>query len=396
MKKFAFLALIISALISCKTDNHTNHGMIQSMVYSSAQIDEANLSEFNVGSSRYSDMRAEFMTTPDNFENESKRSKISILLRCVDNIETETDEIIRKIEKLKIDLLKKSNVRVDQLENQNPKIVFWRKYDPKNKSLPSQLNLAALQSSELTYTLSDLLVSDDPLSLTKTGKDLWNSLQKFRLNIVNAVGVCSMKDPKTSLNLKSINQFDSNKSLHEQVDLMIAESGADLYDDRFILVDMYLNLTKPEFEMYNGSKTHWINVQFQNATLLSVLLTLNSIENEILRARSLAMAHIGSKISYCGYGFNKILALTNGPSLAYEGEEVALQVSIGAFDSYNQPFVKVNDITSKIDYKNGLGIIRFKPKKGIQTITGTVSIRNKSGIMTTKPWEWKINVLKRN
>lgn len=393
MKNLPLFALLTFIIFSCNSENNEIN---QAMLYSSAQMDEANLSQYDAGTNRYSDIRAEYKTTPNNSENENKRLKIGILLQCANDVETETDEIIRKIENLKIEFLKRAGVLIDQLENKDANTLFWRKYDTINKSLPSSLNLASLKTPELSYDLSDVLVSDVPTSVTKVGKDLWNSLQKFRLNIVNIVGTCSTEDKSKSLKLKAINEFDSYKSLHDQVDQMISASGANINNDRYILIDIYSSLTKPEYEMVNGKKTHWINKQFQNATLLSALLTLNSLENEILGARTAALSHISSKVNICGYGFDEILVLTNGPSLAFEGEEVVLQVSIGAFDSYNDPVVNVNEITSKIEYKNGLGIVRFKAKKGIQTINGTVSIRNKSGVMTTKTWEWKVNVLKKD
>lgn len=176
---------------------------------------------------------------------------------------------------------------------------------------------------------------------------------------------------------------------------MIEKSGANIWEDGELLTDLYCKLTKPEFIQEAGQKTHWINRQFEGANLVSAILTLNSLENEVLQARSLAITHISSKIMYCGPGFNQLEVLTQGPNVAVEGEEIELDIMIGAIE-WHQPVIEVKDIKSTITYKNGVGTIRIKPKTGIQTIRGTISIPNKTGVKMIRPWEWKVTVIEKS
>jgi hypothetical protein len=77
-----------------------------------------------------------------------------------------------------------------------------------------------------------------------------------------------------------------------------------------------------------------------------------------------------------------------------EGQEGEIQVMMAAFDSNNLPSVTVTDSEAKIIITDdSRGLIRIKPKAGLQKFKGTVSIKNQSGIAKTEHWEWTINVL---
>ena len=148
--------------------------------------------------------------------------------------------------------------------------------------------------------------------------------------------------------------------------------------------------------IYNGKKVHWISATFNDATLISAIASLSLLEQDILSARAMALAHWKSKVSTCGYSFNTIMPLATGPSTSFEGEEVKIQVLMAAFDSENQPRVTTTYGTSMITHNgDGTGTVMITPKLGLNTIKGTVSIRNKSGVEKTENWEWTVNVLKK-
>ena len=91
------------------------------------------------------------------------------------------------------------------------------------------------------------------------------------------------------------------------------------------------------------------------------------------------------------------MPFASGPSLIHEGESTEITVGMVAFDSYNQPEVTIQFLQGEVlKSENGTGKVRVNPKKGLQKIKGTVSIRNKSGVKKTMDWEWDIQVLPKN
>lgn len=395
MNKLLYFSIALFALCACSSSGEPNGSMLRSMVYSSAQMDEANLAEYYRGSISISDLRSELKTTPHILENKDKLDKLGQLIEQFESVDKEAGRFIQQIEELKIALLKEASINSQQEKNQDPKAIIWRLYNTDNSCLPSKLNLAALTADQMSYSVADILVSDDPATLTDFGKKLWEGLQNFRLNVVRITAHNPFSPKKQSLKFSAINQFKNPESLRQQVGKMIENSGANTWEDGELLTDLYCKLTKPEFIQEAGQKTHWINRQFEGANLVSAILTLNSLENEVLQARSLALMHIDSKDSYCGPGFDDLKVLTDGPTIAMEGEEIALNISFGAIQKWPQQSISVDGIKSTIEYKNGINTLRFKPQKGVQTIKGTISFRNNSGMKVIRPWEWKVTVIEK-
>jgi len=119
---------------------------------------------------------------------------------------------------------------------------------------------------------------------------------------------------------------------------------------------------------------------------------LSSMQQDILSARALAMAHLKSKVSTGEYSFNKIVGLAYGPQIANTGDEVELKVMMAAFDSDNQPTVTG---PGAITVANGQGILKTKVAGGAEMVlSGTVSIKNKSGVAKTENWTHTIKIMK--
>jgi hypothetical protein len=165
-------------------------------------------------------------------------------------------------------------------------------------------------------------------------------------------------------------------------------------DNQQAITDLYLMLTLPNSVTVNSTAEHWITNTFSHSTLAGTITHLTILQNKVLTARAYALAHISSKVSVCGYGFDKIMPFANGPTLIHEGESTEITVGMVAFDSYNQPEVTIQSGGGEVlKPENGIGKVRVKPKKGLQVIKGSVSIKNKSGVKKTAYWEYYIQVL---
>jgi hypothetical protein len=118
------------------------------------------------------------------------------------------------------------------------------------------------------------------------------------------------------------------------------------------------------------------------------------MQKEVLTARADAVALIRSRVGGGEYSFNKIMALAYGPEVANAGDELNVEVLMAAFDSDKQPEVTYNGSVVK-EVADGKGIIKTKASSGSEMVMkGTITIKNKSGIGKTLPWEKKITIMK--
>lgn len=176
-------------------------------------------------------------------------------------------------------------------------------------------------------------------------------------------------------------QFDA---LGKQMDEAIKTSHV-AQDDREALKKIYMNLShnSKEWEQLLIDDIHW-------ADALNILLQL---ELDVLKARADAISLIGSRFSYCGSSFDKILPLVIGPEVAQQNEEVYFEVLMAAYDSNKQPFVEAQD-AEVVSIKDGKAKLKVNVGNAKEvTIKGTITIKNKSGIPKTEEWSKRILVL---
>jgi gliding motility-associated protein GldM len=137
---------------------------------------------------------------------------------------------------------------------------------------------------------------------------------------------------------------------------------------------------------------HWIGKTFDHAPLVGAIASLTALQQEILAARASAVAHIKSRVSTGEYSFNKIVGLAYGPAVANSGDEVELKVMMAAFDTDNQPTVTG---PGAITVADGQGIVKVRVSGGAEMpVSGTVSIKNKSGATKTEKWTHTIKIMK--
>ncbi|MCO4814339.1 MAG: hypothetical protein KC454_06475 [Flavobacteriales bacterium] len=394
MKNISFI-IIALLIFSCGKNIKSDALLIDKLVQMEDQVQKMNIIQFDRGNGFKADVKSEYSSTKKTKEMELKYSKLSYLVDRMDNIDKQTSSIISVIENYKITLLNNAGEDVKTTRNKDYSTIVWRAYDVNVEGcLPSRLNLTAVKNKAESKISSTYFVKTDGINLSDKGIELRKALNEYRSKLIQLTGAYSWGKREFEINPFDINSFTSSEDFEKQVRNMIESSDVNKKEDTQVLIDLYVGLTNMELMSNSENQAHWISKSFKDAPLISALATLSALEQDILSARALALIHWKSKGTSCGYVFDKIIPLATGPSISYEGEEVKIRVLMAAYDSYNQPNVTTTNAPSDVTYESdGMGIVSITPELGINTIKGTVSIKNKSGIEKTENWEWTINVL---
>jgi len=382
--------LILFTLLfqSCQNDESGSDANIRDLIKMEEQIQAINRVQLYRGDEYLSDIKWEIAASKG-IDHKYKKTILESLFGNMEHIDQLSHEMLLDLQKLKIQLIKKANEDVT-----NSGILQNGKID-KNEIL-SSFNLYAIKHPENTSSAEELfLIHNDAPSVI--GNELFDRIKTFRRELVNAVGTYNWRND-VSFNVSTVdfNSFKDKDELIARTTAMIDKQQANLKEDRRVLIDLYVMLSKPAMiQDSKGNELPWVVDQFQSASLVGAIGTLSVLEQEVLKARVLALSLYASKVNICGYGFDKIMPIASGPNVVHVGEVVELEVGMVAFDSYNEPKVMTDLNNAEIVYSNnGKGLVRFVPAiRGEQTIRGTVAIKNRSGVVKEEAWEWKIYVL---
>lgn len=385
-KMIGMMYLVLTALLAL----NVSKSILDAFVAIEENTQKSNIAQLDRGDGFKSDVSEELNTTPNNAENAAKRAKLNKILDQMKQVDKITGSLIQDIDKIKIEILKESGEEVSKFSDNDDQTIMW--YAGKDCK-PARMHLMAVQAKDQYDIPMHHIVGEDIKTPTGAGKKLWDDFNKYRADLVKIVGSYSDGTKSFSISPKAINTFKDNKDLQKQVEKMIAASKANVKDDGQVLQDIYINLTKPERVKQNDMEgVHWIGQTFDHSPLVAAVASLSSMQQDILSARAMALAHLKSKVSTGEYSFNKIVGLAYGPSIANTGDEVELQVMMAAFDSDNQPEVTG---PGAITIEGGKGTLKTKVSGGAEMVlSGTVSIKNKSGVKKTEQWSHTIKIMK--
>lgn len=388
-KMIGMMYLVLTALLAL----NVSKSILDAFVAIEENIQKANIVQVDRGDGFYGDVKEEIQAAkgPDNA---AKKKKLEYVLGQMDKIDKETIGMIEFIDKLKIEILNTAGESTSAYKDKDHTNILWKKSD---KAKPTRMWLAAVQGMDkYDEPMQVLGIADDIKNPTGNGIELWKKLNDYRTKIVEIAGTYKMpsSDKSFSISPKAINNFESNAKLVDEVTKMVKGSKANLKEDQQVLIDLYVGLTKLEKnEVHDMKDVHWIGMTFDHAPLVAGIAALSSLQQDILSARALAMAHYKSKVSTGEYSFNKIVPLAYGPVVANSGDEVELKVMMAAFDSDNQP--KVTSNTGEVTYPgNGTGVVKINTGGSTMELSGTVSIKNKSGVPKTEKWNHTIVIMK--
>jgi hypothetical protein len=384
-KMIGLMYLVLMALLALNVTKE----VLDAFVAIEENVQKAALTQLQRGESSKSDLIEALSDS-----NVEKVKKVKYYLSVINKIDQVTAARIKEIDDLKLDLLKKSGEEVAVPKNKDNEAILWIPYSSKKPLKPARINLMAVQAKDQFDVPMHEIIGEDLANITGAGKQLWEHYNQYRNTICELVGTYSPPGGKTWVfKAHSINKFTDNFDLEKQLDNMMAKSKYNKPEDEGILKQIYMDLSKNErFDTEEVKNIHWIGKTFDHAPLVAAVASLTAMQQEILSARATAITHIKSRVSTGDYSFNKVMALAYGPQVANSGEEIEVGVMMAAFDSDNQPIVTG---PGQITVDGGKGNIKVKVTNGNEMLlTGTVSIKKKTGETKTEKWSHTVKVMK--
>lgn len=319
--------------------------------------------------------------------------KAKRLLAVVNQIDRMTAERIKELDALKLEILKEGGENIVSIGGEN---IIQEKYSSDEPLKPIRMRLDFVQGQDKYDEPMRVMLGDNTDIKKPSGKGIamYNNYMKYRNELVSLIASSSStKDQKFALNMPDIRSFKNEQDKMRLITAAI-KKGKVQPDDVDVIRKVYGALTKNEFStVHDQTKVHWLGKTFDHAPTVAALASLTSLQKEILTARADAVATIQARIGGGEFSFNTIMPLAYGPEVANQNEDVEIQVLMAAFDSDKQPNVTVNGGNLKY-IKDGKGIISAKSSSNEMRLNGTISIKNKSGITKTLPWEKTIQIIK--
>jgi gliding motility-associated protein GldM len=321
--------------------------------------------------------------------------KAAKLMKTVEEIDKMTAERVKLIDDIKMEILETCGEDVKTVGT--PESIIFKAYDTKDPLRPIRMHLSHVQSMDKYDEPMHIIIGEDITNPTGKGVELWKSYNGFRKELTEKIASSFPVEggaKKFFFKAPEINEYKDMLDLSQKVDKAIKASNVNM-DDQEAIKKIYTALTKQErHEVHEVKNVHWIGKTFDHTPVVAAIASLSAMQKEVLTARADAVALIRSRVGGGEYSFNKIMALAYGPEVANAGDELNVEVLMAAFDSDKQPEVTYNGSVVK-DVADGKGIIKTKASSGSEMIMkGTITIKNKSGIGKTLPWEKKITIMK--
>jgi hypothetical protein len=248
--------------------------------------------------------------------------------------------------------------------------------------------LGGKNESIVIYDLSktDNSETSNYSSNSENGKNLQEIMVDFRKNLTEKLARTSNYGTKEyTFNDSGISDFKDFKDLKKKTEMLVNASHVSS-DDRETIIRIYMDLSL--------SQQDWSNLLPEETSYLNVFNSICHLEKIILKTRQEAFELMGSRYCIGEYNFNKILPVAYGKNIVSAGDTVEIQVTMAAFNSYSEPIVKCTKGKAiKSSVRNGMGTITFiAPEKGEQKVTysGTITVKNKSGVPKTVKWEKEV------
>ncbi len=390
-KMIGMMYLVLTALLAL----NVSKSILDAFVAIEANIQKANETEFYRGNEKYDGLKE---TAQDKSEAD-RAAKAARLLKTVDKIDAMTAKRIKFIDGLKTEILTATGEDVKSVGEGHIILRPYNDKDPRSALRPAKMDLDKVNGKDKYDEAMHIMIGPgtDIKKPTGKGMDLWKNLNSYRSELCEAIAGYDSGDSATAayyFKAPSINKFADQQDLSKQLDAAIKKSNV-AQDDKEAIKKIYSSLTKEEFStVHDMDNVHWIGKTFDHSPAVAAIASLSSLQKDILTARADAVALIRSRVGGGEYSFNKIMALAYGPELANSGDEIEVQVLMAAYDSDKQPVVTVGG-TEITDVKDGKGHIKRKATGSSEmTLSGNITIRNKSGVPKTMPWQKTIKIMK--
>ncbi len=374
MKKKNWIPFVlIVMLFSCENSHQT------ALMYDAAEtgnnLFQLNVIEYEMGNYFISDVQEEINTTPRNAENRVKLENMSRLMERMDAVGELTGKLIRKIETLKMSLLKDEDENMVFYKPNNENRIIQVKYDFQSPELPAHLNLDAVKSKAANV--------DNPGRTSF----LWKTLNLYRKDLVELLGTYAFHGKSWSIRPQAINTFNSQKDLKAKVQKMIRSQHVNLIQDEKFLTELYCLLTLEE-----KAGAPWTESNLEDLPLLTVINNLSLLENKVLTARKMALKHIKGDLARLSMSmvFDDPRVLVHGPSAARRNEEITFKILVAAFETGAE---RIESDRGVVSYESGVPVVKVKVSgQKEMRIKGKLIHKTRSGVGWEYPWEKVIKV----
>lgn len=388
-KMISMMYLVLTALLAL----NVSKAILDAFVAIEENIQIANLNEHGRGEEK----KANLKEVSEDKSNPELMKKAALFYKTVEAIDKMTAERIKEIDDMKLEILTTCGENVATV---GPENIIVKPYDAKNPLKPIRMNLQKVDGKD-KYDEPMLVmgIAEDIKRPVGNGIKLWDNYNKYRKDLTEIVASSSSTaEQKFFFKAPSINAYTDFKDLNGQIDKAIKASKVSP-DDMEMIKKIYASLTKIELNEMEGGElkgVHWVGKTFDHAPSVAALASLSSMQKEILTARADAVTLIRQRVGGGEYSFNKIMSLAYGPDIANNGDEITLEVLMAAYDSDKMPEVTLGTTpVSKENVREGKAYITTKASGSTDmTLSGNISIRNKSGVKKTLPWTKTIKIMK--
>ncbi|MEN9442310.1 MAG: hypothetical protein RLZ33_2387 [Bacteroidota bacterium] len=297
-----------------------------------------------------------------------KRAKYT--LEKMYKMEQNAGEIIKLIEDTKRMLFLQMN---ENMEIDVPNCIRSSKYDVNYPISPIVYQLSKVKNNETT----NLLSPDGAFA-----KKIQSNIKHLRKELTELAAIRDLRDSQDkSFFFKDpdINSYSSLLNLREKIE----KSGATKHtapDDLELILRIYERLSyKQDF---------WDACLKENLSWIEAFGFLISLEADIINATNDAMACLRYRHGSCGcIDIANFVPLVTGEERLLQGQNPRFEVLMAGIMSHKTPIFEVNG-AKIIHIRDGVATITAEMGKDQEkTITGTLTIFNKSGIPKTYPWK---------
>lgn len=390
-KMIGMMYLVLTALLAL----NVSKSILDAFVAIEENIQKANLTELFRGDER----KDQIQEAAIDFSNPIQSKKAKFLLTAVEELDKITEERIQLIDKMKLKILNECGEDV-KLVGTKEAILMEKNSKTGNQLKPLRMNLENVSGKDKYDEPMRILIGEDIKNPTGDGLKLWKSVVAYRKEITELIassqlgaGDAPSFDKTYYFKAPIINKFKEQKDLKAEIQAAIKKSNVHP-EDQAMITEIYSSLTKEKRSTVNGvDDVHWIGKTFDHAPTVAALASLSSLQKDILTARADALTLLRSRVMGSEFSFNTILALARGPEVVNQGEDFQLEVMMAVYDKDKQPEVTIDG--GEVDeIKNGMGIIKMNGQGNEMKLTGTVSIKNRSGIKRSMRWEKTVTVMK--
>lgn len=197
----------------------------------------------------------------------------------LNKIETAATYLIYEIDRLKIDLLKYAGEKHPS-EDFQPSL------------MPIRYDLSQLKNPTNREASNQLFIAPDGNNLSKRGQTLFDDFRAIRRELLKI----ALSTEKHSVTIREFNDYSNDVELQKLLEKELASMEIEPQKDKQLIINLYKELSIPNYIDYTGKKQHSFMYSFKDAEITIAFSNLTLLQSRILMARTLALKLINTSI----------------------------------------------------------------------------------------------------